>query len=189
MLVKNKLKKLKKIDSSYFRGKSYFEDDCTQNYLVFQPMHKYFKNIGNTDNISEWKSRGLYNEVIKPPDNALAPELIYSGKRVYVKFNGSCLKQDKIRFNHGKILNIYIVCALKSTLNNDQDIILEKCLFGAVKLTKNTDISKYKYFGYGIGLDGKGAFSHPSGGFGNNAIIFGVDMWSSKHVNDKKKMC
>ena len=33
----------------------------------------------------------------------------------------------------------------------------------------------------------KGSFSHPSGGFGNNAIVFGVDMSSSVHVNNKKK--
>ena len=39
-------------DSSYFRGKSYFQDDGTQNYLVFQPMYIYFKKIGNTDHIT-----------------------------------------------------------------------------------------------------------------------------------------
>ena len=60
-------------------------------------------------------------------------------------------------------------------------------MFGPVKLTKNADISKYKYSGYGIGFDGKGTFSHLSGGFGNNAIIFGVDMSSSVHAHNKKK--
>ena len=59
-------------------------------------------------------------------------------------------------------------------------------MFGAVKLTKNADISKYKCSGYGNGFDGKGAFSHPSGGFGSNAIIFGVDITSSAHDNKKK---
>ena len=33
--VENELKKLKIFDSSYFIGKSYFEEDGTQNYLVF----------------------------------------------------------------------------------------------------------------------------------------------------------
>ena len=105
---------------------------------------------------------------------------------MYVKFSGSCLKQDKILFNHGKIVNIYIVYALKSTLNYDEDITLENCLFGAIKLTKNADISKCKDSVYDIGFDGKGAFSHPSGGFGNNATIFGVEMNSSVHVDNKK---
>ena len=38
LLVKNELKKLQTFDSSYFQGKSDFENDGTQNYLVFQPM-------------------------------------------------------------------------------------------------------------------------------------------------------
>ena len=104
-----------------------------------------------------------------------------------VKFNGSCLKQDKITFNQGKIVNIYIVYYLNSTLSYNEDITLEICLFDAVKSTKNAYISKYKYSRYGIGFDGKRAFSHPSGGLGNNAIIFGVDMSSSVHVNNKGK--
>ena len=65
-------------------------------------MYKYFKKNGNTDNISESKSKGLSDEVIKPPDNTLAPELIYSSKRMYVKLNGSCLKEEKIKFTHEK---------------------------------------------------------------------------------------
>ena len=43
LLVENELKKLKTFDSSYFRGKNYFEEDGAQNYLVFQPMYKYLK--------------------------------------------------------------------------------------------------------------------------------------------------
>ena len=60
-------------------------------------------------------------------------------------------------------------------------------MFGAVKLTNNADISKYKYSGYGIGFDGHGTFSFPIGGFGQNVIIFGVDISSSVDVDNKKK--
>ena len=35
--AENEFKKLKTFDSSYFIGKSHFEEDGTQNYLVFQP--------------------------------------------------------------------------------------------------------------------------------------------------------
>ena len=35
LLVENELKRLKIFDSIYFRGKSHFEEDGTQNYLVF----------------------------------------------------------------------------------------------------------------------------------------------------------
>ena len=47
LLVENELKKLKPFDSSYFIGKSHFEEDGTQNYLVFQPISRYFKAIAN----------------------------------------------------------------------------------------------------------------------------------------------
>ena len=60
-------------------------------------------------------------------------------------------------------------------------------MFGEVKLTNNADIDKYLYSGYGIGFDRKGSFSFPGGGFGLNVIIFGVDMSSSVHVDNKKK--
>ena len=46
--IENELRKLKTFDSSYFIGKSHFEEDDTQNYLVFQPLNKDFKVITNT---------------------------------------------------------------------------------------------------------------------------------------------
>ena len=62
-----------------------------------------------------------------------------------------------------------------------------KNLFGAVALTKNADIDKYGYSGYGIGFDRRSSFSFPGGGFGQNVLIFGADMSSSIHVDNKKK--
>ena len=47
LLVENELKKLKTFDSSYFIGKSHFEEDVTQNYLVFQPMYIYCKRVAS----------------------------------------------------------------------------------------------------------------------------------------------
>ena len=69
LLVENELNKLKTFHSSYLIGKSHFEEDGTQSYLVFQPMHKYFKAFSITqclEYVSEWKSKGLSNESIKP---------------------------------------------------------------------------------------------------------------------------
>ena len=59
------------------------------------------------------------------------------------------------------------------------NITSENCLFGTIKLTKNSDIGKYKYSEYGIGFDSRESFSHPSGGNGTNVIIFGADLSSS----------
>ena len=77
---------------------------------------------------------------------------------------------------------------MKSTLNYNADITLGSSLFGAVKLTKNAHVDKHKYFGCSIVFDEKGGFSHPTDSFGNNAIIFEVDMGSSVHIDNKKKM-
>ena len=100
LFVENEVKKLKAPDLSYFGGKNYFDaDDGTQNLLIFQPACKYFKTFKNTvpmlfspnEFIIEWKSKGL-NDVIKSPDNSLAPALISTYKGAYPKFKGSCLK-------------------------------------------------------------------------------------------------
>ena len=64
LLVENELNKQKTFDSSYFIGKSHFEEDGTQNYSVFQPLNKYFKVITNTDYVSSWKSKGLSAKVL-----------------------------------------------------------------------------------------------------------------------------
>ena len=60
-------------------------------------------------------------------------------------------------------------------------------MFGAVTLTKNADIDKYGYTGYGIGFDRKLVFSFPGTGFGQNILIFGADISSSAHIDNKKK--
>ena len=54
-------------------------------------------------------------------------------------------------------------------------------------MTKNADIDKSGYSGYGIGFDGHESFSFPSTGLGRNVIIFGVDMSSSTKIDNRKK--
>ena len=113
---------------SYFIGKSDFEEDDTQNYLVFQPLNKYFKLIASTDYVSSWKSKGLSVETIEPPstsDNSLTPAVSYYGTKTRVKFTGSCLKQPKILYTHGAIVNIYIVYELGASDSNDNDPTLK----------------------------------------------------------------
>ena len=47
---------------------------------------------------------------------------------MHVKFNGSCLKQDKITINHIKMVNISIVYDLQSTLTNNADNCFRKLI-------------------------------------------------------------
>ena len=111
----------------------------------------------------------------------------YYGTKTRVKFTESCLKQPKASFTHKNVVNIYIVYELGASSSHDDDPALKNSLFGAVTLTKNADIDKYQYSGYAIGFDRKSSFSFANGGFGPNVIIFGVDISSSAHVDNKKK--
>ena len=66
---------------AYFIGKSHFEEDGVQNYLVFQLVYRYFKFIASTN-------------FIKPPassDNNLTPAINNYGTKKRVKFTGSFL--------------------------------------------------------------------------------------------------
>ena len=171
--LENNIKKLQAFDSSYFRGKNYFDEDGTQNYLVFLPISRYFRLIANKKYISSWKSNGLSDETVTPyatSDNSLNPWIDYYGAKIRSKFNKSCLKQSNtLTYDYGHITNIYIVYELGASSSDDSDPTLKNCLFGAVTLIKNADIKKYGYSGFGIGFNR--SFSFPSGGFGQNVLI------------------
>ena len=165
--IENELKKRKTFNSGYFIGKSHFEEDGTQNYLVFQPMYRYFKiiaGVGNGSYIYYWKSKGLPQEIInsiKTPNHSITPNLDYYGTKTRAEFNGSCLKEDSVIFNHKKVVNISIVYEISKSININDYPTLENFLFEAVSLIKNADIDRYGYSGYRIGFDGHGSFSFP----------------------------
>ena len=74
----------------------------------------------------------------------ITPELSFYGTKTRVEFNGSYLKQDKVAYSHGAIVNIYIVYEISKNYSISSYPTLENCLFGSVSLTKNTDIDQYK---------------------------------------------
>ena len=68
------------------------------------------------------------------------------------------MKQDKITYAHGKLVNIYTVYELTGSNSDNNDPTVKSSLFGAVTLNKNADIDKYWYSGYRIGFDKRGGF-------------------------------
>ena len=142
----------------------------------------------NTLSILSWQFKGLSTEAIDPPAMSISPLIDDVGNKIRLTFTGSCLKQsNKFTYTHGKVVNIYIVSELGGSSSNVNDPTLKNCLFGAVTLTKNADIDKYGYSGYGIGFDRKSAFSFPGTRFGQNVLIFGADMSSSAYIDNKKR--
>ena len=93
--------------------------------------------------------------------------------------NECCLKQDKITFNHGKIVKIYIVYALKSTINYNEDITLKGCSLGAVKLTKSLILVRTNILDMVLDLMEKELF--------HIQVVDLVTMSLSVHVDNKKK--
>ena len=99
-------------------------------------MSKYVKVPNNKNYILEWKSKGISEENIKPLktiNNILNPLLEYDNK-LKLKFNGSCLRQDKITFIHGQIVNIYIVYDIIKIYNKSDYPTLD--LFGKVSFNQ-----------------------------------------------------
>ena len=97
------------------------------------------------------------------------------------------MKQGKVTFDPGKVVNMCIVYEISKSNNISDYSTLENYLFVVVTLTKYADIDRYKCSGYWIGFDRRGSFSIPGTGLGRSVIIFGVDMsWSTNTDNRKK---
>ena len=120
-------------------------------------------------------------------NHSITQNLDYYGTKKRVEFNRSCLKQDNFTFNHGKVVNIYVAYEISKSINISDYPTLGNYLFGAVTLTKNADIDKYKYSGYGIRFDRHGSFPSTGIRLGRNVVIFGVDMTSSTKIDNMKK--
>ena len=120
------------------------------------------------------------------------PSLI-SNIRPRVYLEGNYFKQNGIKTSNINIINIYCVYELKEvTSSRNNEFTIQNALFGVVKITKNTDISKNKYEGYGICFYGSKTFTHTQkegnssySTLARNVIIFGADMSVSKHAKIK----
>ena len=157
---------------------------------MFQGVYKYFEDADVSKTIikfhaNSWISKRLPDEKISSVSGFKRPFIEYTNARIKLKFDESILRQ-KLSASLGLIANYYIVYRLNPRTNSS-NIVLENCLFGKIKMTKNDDNDKYEYQGHGIGFDLSGIFSHPHGGDDKNVIILGVNMANSKHANNKTK--
>ena len=149
--------------------------------------------------ILEWKPKAIYDSsnknVLDSVQNTktVSPNIKNINGQLYVSFNDNYFEQDPITISNN-VINIYVVYKLdpiSSTRNTDYTI--QNALFGAMKITKNTDSSKNNYPGYGLCFDEGGEFGHTvrQGNFdrttnAKNVIIFGVDTTSSIHATKRE---
>ena len=76
---------------------------------------------------------------IKSPsgsNNILNPLLVYVGTKTRIEFTGSCSRQDKILFDHEKLVNISIVYEINSNFQIGSYPTLENCFFWCSQTNK-----------------------------------------------------
>ena len=80
---------------------------------------------------------------------------MYGNSNFSLVLKGSCLKQKKPcnLCSSNRIISFDVYELNTWTRDRDSDFTLKHCLFGGVKLAKNSDPNKYLYSGYGIGFD------------------------------------
>ena len=156
--------------------------------------------------MSTWKSTGIFSHIndsnmiaVKNASGDLPESKVDDDLFVYLSGN-HFQQNNRIITTINKAIsipfvNIYVVYKLdpiSSTRNTDYTI--QNTLFGAMKITKNTDSAKNNYTGYGLCFDEDSEFGHTvkQGNFNRttnakNVIIFDVDMSSSVHATNREK--
>ena len=137
-----------------------------------------------------WKTNGKSEESIESTAKSDGNfSLIFVDHHLlpHMNFNGHCLIKSNVSILK-KVINLYISYTLGPQLRNwNTDFTLGNCLFGSVKLTKNAHLDEQKYAGYGIRFYSCSEFLFKDGSYGKSVIIFGADVSSSVHVNNKGK--
>ena len=186
-------------ENSFNRGFFYY---LQKSYLVYECKIDSFKC--NNKKILKWKSTGILNysdyySMKGIEDTKKELPILKNDEGMYVYLQGSHFQQNNALtsnnndvINNG-VINIYVVYKLdpiSSTRNTGYTI--QNALFGAMKITENTDSSKNNYTGYGLCFDEGGELGHTvkQGNFNRttnakNVIIFGVDMSSSIHATNR----
>ena len=160
-----------------------------QSYFLFEPKSKSFTINGEA--IHACILTAIHNDnnnidlFSVNNSNNNSSTLLNKNNGSGVTFNGSYMKQNKLGYAHGKIVNLYIVQELKNRRIDNPDFTVQNGLFGALKITKNANTSHYKYEGYEICFDGESSFSFGDRIGAKNVIIFGVNTSNSSHSINK----
>ena len=110
------------------QGKN-FVKDC---YWYLNQDYEYFGiDKVNTHNFFSWKSAGISNEKLEPPENKNAPKVLSEEIWPYLKTESfKFLAPPKITYSHKRIVNVYIVY-----------------LMPGISDAKGSDAMKYGLFG------------------------------------------
>ena len=181
-------------DNALTSGRDDYRDKI---YLLYECRIYSLKTVTYSTGdifISNWKSTGINNysrsSDLDGGSGGINSPILKDNGRMSARFEGIYLKQNKlVRSNNNNVINVYIVYKLDTVSNTrDDTFTVQNALFGGIKLTKNTDTSKYKYEGYGICFDEGGTFSMGNISDGRNVLIFGVHENSLVHTGNKNNI-
>ena len=177
-------------EAAFNRGFYYYNQ---QSYSIYEVRTFSFKqtNAG----ITHWKSAGIDNYSLNTDLRGIVntsntfPKVSILNSRMGVKFSGNYVKENKSIYSLKSVINIYCVYSLDTVSNTrNTDFTAQNCLFGAVKITKDSNTSHYKYEGYGVCMDAKDSFSCGNRIDAKNFIILGAYTTSSTDSNNKKNI-
>ena len=122
--------------------------------------------------------------------------ILKNDQKMYAYLKGSHFQQNYVLTTsndhviNDNVINIYIVYKLDpiATSRDTSTFTIQNSLFGAMQITKNADISKYNYKGYGICFNGRKEFAHvrKRGNFNDTTMARNVNVSFNKHANNKR---
>ena len=125
---------------------------------------------------------------IETSNYSTTPNLSDSGTKTKVDFKGSCLKQDTVTFNHGTIIDIYLVYEISKTFTISRYPTLENCFLELLVWLKMLILISTNILDMELDLIDMDFFSHSSVETGKSMIIFGVDTSSYTRIDNRRKI-
>ena len=194
LALENKLQQKEDTINENERGNSLFFY-LQQSHLVYECKVDSF--IFDNKKILKWKSTGTFNysdyySMKGIEDTKRELPILKNDEKMYVYLQGSHFQQNNVLASNNdhlinnNVINIYVVYKLHPIASTrDDTFTVQNALFGAMKITKNSDTSKYAYKGYGVCFEEGGIFSEGSINNGKNVLIFGVHENSVIRSNNK----
>ena len=111
-----------------------------QSYFLFEPNSKSFTRNGEA--IHTWLSTGIHNDSNDTDlfSCLMILTLLNKTNRLGVNFNGNYMKQNRLDYAHGKIVNLYIVYESKNRRIDNPDFTVQNGLFGAVQVAEEKKV-------------------------------------------------
>ena len=116
-----------------------------------------------------WKSAGISNEKLEPPEDKNAPKALFEEIWPYLKTESFKFLAQKKIYLHKSIANIYIVYLMPDVTDAKGSDLMRYGLFGATGYDTSNELVDY-----GVGF-GTQKYTHDDGKKARNLVILGTN--------------